>query len=367
MGERVHLESYKKLIKGDISLIMRKFLSIIFKWIGRWTGKIGESLETPYHQKNSLEVEKKAVIEESIPRPKKIPSKKLPRREIAVLSDSERSIRDFTEMMENPFLALSKNRKTSIIYESPDGTRKIKVTRHTGHFLASIYDWDIVLYVAGKMQEILNNGSDIPPRSMVIPRHELLKALLKHDGKKEEKDLRASLSRLKMTGIETTIRNEDYRYEAGFGFLDSWKYTERKDRKEIKITLSQWLYDGICAKGSLLKVSSDYFYLTSALKRFLYRTARKHVGNQKESWEFSIEKLYEKSGSEREFKKFKSDLKSIILEDNIPDYSMKWIERNGKTLVAFRDAPSQKIAELIEEIKDSEQAVIDVSKNETLH
>jgi len=164
MGERVHLESYKKLIKGDISLIMRKFLSIIFKWIGRWTGKIGESLETPYHQKNSLEVEKKAVIEESIPRPKKIPSKKLPRREIAVLSDSERSIRDFTEMMENPFLALSKNRKTSIIYESPDGTRKIKVTRHTGHFLASIYDWDIVLYVAGKMQEILNNGSDIPPR-----------------------------------------------------------------------------------------------------------------------------------------------------------------------------------------------------------
>lgn len=313
-------------------------------------------------KKSNLEEERIAINENSLPQPKKIPSKKLPRREIAVLSDSERSIRDFTEMMENPFLSLSKNRKTPIIYESPDGTRKIKVTRHTGHFLASIYDWDIVLFVAGKMQEILNNGSDIPPRSMVIPRHELLKALHKHDGKKEEKDLRASLSRLKMTGIETTIRNEDYRYEAGFGFLDSWKYTERRDKKEIKITLSQWLYDGICAKGSLLKVSSDYFHLTSALKRFLYRTARKHVGNQKESWEFSIEKLYEKSGSEREFKKFKSDLKSIVLEDNIPDYSMKWIERNGKNLVVFRDTPSQKIAELIEEFKDSEQDAIEVSK-----
>lgn len=314
-------------------------------------------------QKLNLEEEKRVINEISLPQPKKISSsKKSQKRGIAIISESERAIRDFTEMMENPFLALSKNRKSPIIYESPDGTRKIKVTRHTGHFLASIYDWDIVLFVAGKMQEILNNGSDIPPRSMVIPRHELLKALHKHDGKKEEKDLRASLSRLKMTGIETTIRNEDYRYEAGFGFLDSWKYTERKDKKEIKITISQWLYDGICAKGSLLKVSPDYFYLTSALKRFLYRTARKHVGNQKEGWEFTIEKLYEKSGSEREFKKFKSDLKAIVLENDIPDYSMKWIERNGKTLVVFRDTPSQKIAELIEEIKDSEKDVIEVSK-----
>lgn len=324
---------------------MRKFLSTIFRWIG----KIGEVLENSDHQKNSLEVEKKIIDESPLPKTKKITSKKVKKRDIEIISESERSIRDFTEIMENPFVALSKKRKNPIIYESPDGMRKIRVTRHTGHFLASIYDWDIVLFVAGKMQEILNNGSDIPPRSIVIPRHELLKALHKHDGKKEEKDLRASLARLKMTGIETTIRNEDYRYEAGFGFLDSWKYTERKDKKEIKITLSQWLYDGICAKGSLLKVSSDYFYLTSALKRFLYRTARKHVGNQKEGWEFTIEKLYEKSGSESEFKVFKNKLKQAVLDDDVPDYSMKWIERNGKTIVAFRDKPSQKLGELIEE------------------
>jgi plasmid replication initiation protein len=317
-------------------------------------------------KKSNLEEERIDINENYLPQPKKIPSKKLPRREIAVLSDSERSIRDFTEMMENPFLSLSKNRKTPIIYESPDGTRKIKVTRHTGHFLASIYDWDIVLFVAGKMQEILNNRSDIPPRSMVFLRHEILEALHKHNVKKQQKDLENSLQRLKRTAIDTTIRNEDYRYKSDFGFVDSWEYTERKDKKEIKITLSQWLYDGICAKGTLLKVSPEYFYLTSALKRFLYRTARKHVGNQKESWEFSIEKLYEKSGSEREFRKFKGDLKAAVLENNIPDYSMKWVERNGKTLVAFRDAPSQKIAELIEEFKDSED-FIECSTDETLH
>lgn len=252
--------------------------------------------------------------------------------------------RDMSEMMEVPFLSLSKNRKNPIRYQSDDGRIQITVTPHTGHFLASIYDWDIILFVASKMQDILNTSSDIPPRTLIIPRHEMLKALHKHDGKKQQDDLEAGLSRLKLTGIETTIRNDDYRYKGGFGFLDSWGYTKKKEIKEISITLSQWLYDGICAKGSLLKVSGSYFDLTSGLKRFLYRTARKHVGSQGKVWEFSVEKLYEKSGSEREFKKFKSDLKSIVLEDSIPEYHLEWINRGKKSFVSFQNA--KKLVEL---------------------
>jgi plasmid replication initiation protein len=190
------------------------------------------------------------------------------------------------------------------------------------------------------MQEILNSGLDIPPRTMIVPRHEILKALHKHDGKKEEKDLKKSLSRLKLTGIETTIRNEDLRYDAGFGFLDSWNYTDRKDIKEIAITLSQWLYDGICAQGALLKVDPAYFDITSALKRFLYRTARKHVGMSKKEWKFSIEKLYEKSGSEREFKKFKSDLKAVVKDNNIPGYNVHWIQVEKRSFVLFQGLTS---------------------------
>jgi len=238
--------------------------------------------------------------------------------------------RDLMDMMEVPFLALSKDRKSPILYESKDGTRKVKVSRHTGHYLASIYDWDIVLFVASKMQRIINEMSDIPPRTMVVPRHELLKAIHRTNGKKTDKDLESSLSRLQLTGIETTIRNEDYKYKAGFGFLDSWGYTKREDVKEISITLSQWLYDGICAKGSLLKVEPSYFDLTSGLKRFLYRTARKHAGENKKGWWFTTEDLYKKSGSEGSLKLFKSRLKKIVLESKIPDYYMEWIEENGK-------------------------------------
>ena len=242
--------------------------------------------------------------------------------------------RDMMELMEVPFLALSKNRTRPIFYKSKDGKIKVNITPHTKHYLASIYDWDIILLVSAKMQEIMNSSLDAPPRTLIIPRNEILRALHKHNGKKQEKDLKASLARLKLTGIETTIRNENGRYDAGFGFLDSWGYTDRKDLKEIRITLSQWLYDGICKKGALLKISQGYFDLTSGLKKFLYRTARKHVGNNDE-WEFSIEKLYEKSGSERQFKKFKHDLKKAVVDNDIPDYFLEWQEDGIKTSVRF--------------------------------
>jgi plasmid replication initiation protein len=315
---------------------MRKFLASFFFKLSK---KFGEKETIPPKkikaQKDIIEATQSVrITKPKEPRIKKIKPSKFPE-----LSPQERAARDITEMMEVPFLALSKNRREPIIYEKHEGANmmRVKVSRHTGHFLASIYDWDIVLFVAGKMQEILNNCSDIPPRTMVIPRHELLKALKRDSGGQRQKELEASLSRLQLTGIDTTIRNEDGRYRAGFGFLDSWGYTKREDIKEIHITLSQWLYDGICVKGALLMVDPDYFSISSALKRFLYRTARKHVGGHGKNWEFSVETLYEKSGSEREFKKFKSDLKIAVLQNDTPGYHLEWIEKNKKTFVSFKN------------------------------
>lgn len=272
------------------------------------------------------------VSEEQKPQNDKITDKKTKKKSPQDIIEFDP--RDMMEVMEAPFLALSKNRTKPIVYESKDGQTKIKVSAHRAHYLASIYDWDVILLVSSKIQEIINSSSDIPPKTIIIPRHELLKSLHKHNGKKEETDIKASLSRLKSTLIETTIRNENGKYDAGFGFLDSWGYTDREDIKEIKITLSQWLYDGICKKGSLLKVSQEYFDITSGLKKFLYRTARKHVGNNNH-WEFSIEKLYEKSGSEQEFKKFKYKLKKAVLDNDIPSYFLEWTEDEEKTSVRF--------------------------------
>ena len=325
--------------------IMKKFIASLLL---KLSNKLNEDIKPPLVsvietsiQEPTETIEPPESVQPKEPKPRKIKGPKPPPlspQEIAILA-KERAARDLAEMMEVPFLALSKNRKESIIYEKHDGHNmiKVKVSRHVGHYLASIYDWDIVLFVAGKMQEILNNGSDIPPRTIIVPRHEILKALKKHDGKKQELDLKAALSRLQLTGIETTIRNENGAYGGGFGFLDSWGYTDRNDIREISITLSNWLYDGICAKSSLLLVDPEYFSLTSGLKRFLYRTARKHVGGHGKPWEFLIETLHEKSGSERDFRKFKNDLKTAVLQNDIPGYHLEWLEKGKKTVVSFQN------------------------------
>ena len=347
---------------------MRIFFRSLLKKIGEVLEKAGQMLKDDELKTTPVNVvleENVAVTEELLDevispkvKEKQVKHLKKKKTEIIPYPESDKPIRDVVNLMEFPFLALSKNRKNPIIYESADGTTKIKVTRHTGHFLASIYDWDIILVVAGKIQEIFNKGSDIPSRKITIPRHELLKALHKQDGKKERKDLEKSLSRLQVTGIHTTINNEDYKYTGGFGFLDSWGYLERENKREmrvIRITLSEWLYELCCAQGNLLKPSLSYFDMSSGLKKFLYRTARKHAGNNRDGWEFSIEKLFEKSGSEGSFRLFKSKIRKAVIENDIPDYSMEWREKNGKAVVIFKRSKIHELDRLAEKFDENQE------------
>jgi plasmid replication initiation protein len=332
-----------KIIKGEP---MKKYIARFFGWVAKSFGEeqkiiLQEDSQQETKQESSPQIEGEILVPaakksyRTAPKKQEKPRGKKSKEGDIVVHDP-RDIRDVMELMEVPFVALSKNRTEPIIYISPDGKSKVKISCHAPHYLASIYDWDIVLFVASKLQEFLNSKkTDIPPRTLIVPRHELLKAICKHDGKTNRRQIEESLARLQLTGIETTIHNEDYRYRGGFGFLDSWGYTERKDVKEFRITLSEWLYAVTCSQGALLKVHPEYFKITSGLKRFLYRTARKHVGTQNSTWEFSIERLYEKSGSEQEFKKFKYDLRKSVQDNDIYGYLMEWVEKEGNTSVRF--------------------------------
>lgn len=288
------------------------------------------------------------------------------KKKTAVINYPDIPIRDVIDLMEIPFVSLSKDRTNPIIFESKDKTQKVIISGHRGHFLASIYDWDIILVVAGKIQEILNSGSDIPAHKITIPRHELLKALGKNGGRKQQKDLEKSLDRLKLTGISTTVNNKDFRHRAGFGFIDSWSYSERKNDREtrkIQITLSPWLYEICCSQGALLKSNRLYFNIKSGLQKFLYRTARKHAGEG--YWEFSLEKLYAKSGSEREFKKFKNDLKSAISTSDIPDYSLEWIDRHGKIYIGFKKKlPTDELDRIVEKYEENTMKLLESTEAE---
>jgi hypothetical protein len=152
-----------KLKKG----LMRKFINRLLK-------KLLKIFDEEEAQTQIL-VKEEVIVTDELPslKVKETQGKNFQKKKKEIIHHPENPIRDVIDLMEFPFVALSKDRRNPIIYESADGTQKVKITRHTGHFLASIYDWDIILIVAGKIQEILNNGSDIPSCTISIPRHEL--------------------------------------------------------------------------------------------------------------------------------------------------------------------------------------------------
>src|SRR6185437_4985419 len=164
---------------------MLKLLSTLFK-------KAAEMLEKLSTPTTPVEEEHIVINEALPPEVKKKQEKQVPKKKTDLIPYLDKPLRDVIDLMEFPFVALSKDRINPIIYENDDKTQKVVISGHRGQFIASIYDWDIILVVAGRIQEILNKGSDIPSRNVTIPRHELLKALHRQGARKDQKSLEKS-------------------------------------------------------------------------------------------------------------------------------------------------------------------------------
>ena len=71
----------------------------------------------------------------------------------------------------------------------------------------------------------------------------------------------------------------------------------------------------------------------------------------KDSWVFSVETLYEKSGSESSFRLFKSKLKKVVLENDIPEFSMEFVEKSKQGSVVFTKSVTQQLDNFVEEFE----------------
>ena len=78
-------------------------------------------------------IEKETIVVNEVPSPKikEKQEKIVQKKKTEIVLYSTNPSRDVIDLMEFPFLALSKNRKNPIIYKSEDGTTQIKVIRHT--------------------------------------------------------------------------------------------------------------------------------------------------------------------------------------------------------------------------------------------
>lgn len=169
--------------------------------------------------------------------------------------------------------------------------------------------------------------------------YDLLRAIHRPTTGRAYELLGQSLDRLVSTTIKTNIR-ADNRREATFSWLDGWTQLvdEKTERSRgMTIELSNWFYEGVLMQGGVLSIDRAYFDLTGGRERWLYKVARKHAGGAGEAgFAISMPTLFEKSGAEGQYRRFKFELLKIAERDPLPGYALAVEQGDGKREPSLR-------------------------------
>lgn len=243
------------------------------------------------------------------------------------------NFRDQREMMERPFFSLAKSKRVKPIdYSSPDGKLWVHVSASPDYGMATIWDADILIYCASVLADMARRGQNDIPRKLHIMPYDLLRAIGRPTTGRAYELLGQSLDRLVATTIKTNIRAENRR-EATFSWLDGWTQLvdEKTERSRgMTLELSNWFYEGVLMKGGVLSIDRAYFDISGGRERWLYKVARKHAGGAGEGgFAISMPTLYEKSGAEGEYRRFKFELLKVAERNALPGYDLI-VEQSGR-------------------------------------
>jgi plasmid replication initiation protein len=235
-------------------------------------------------------------------------------------------LRDQREMMERPFFSLAKSKRTKPIdYTSPDGKLWVHVSANPDYGMATIWDADILIYCASVLADLARRGQNDVPRKLHIMPYDLLRAIGRPTTGRAYELLGQSLDRLVSTTIKTNIRAENRR-EATFSWLDGWTQLvdEKTERSRgMTLELSNWFWEGVMMKGGVLSIDRAYFDITGGRERWLYRVARKHAGGAgDDGFAISMPVLFEKSGAEGMYRRFKFEMLRLIEKNDLPGYGL---------------------------------------------
>jgi len=239
------------------------------------------------------------------------------------------STRDAQDTMEVPFLSLSKKpRFTPILYTSD--TAEITVSGGEPYGIATIWDWDLMMWLLSQVRESLDRGEK-PSRKIRFHPHAFLKAARRGLGGVQYRRLDSAITRLKNTTIVTTIRAK-----TGKTVMFSWlEYgeLERNEKGRIQyatVVIPEWLFDAASNNRWVLSMHRDYFLLTGGVERWLYRFIRKQAGRNQTGWGWYFRTLYERSGSTRRFSDFAISLRTIAQKKQLLEYELTIQERCGR-------------------------------------
>ena len=249
-------------------------------------------------------------------------------------------LRDQREMMERPFFSLAKSKRVKPIdYRSPDGKLWVHVSGNPDYGMATIWDADILIYCASMLADMARRGINDVPRKLHLMPYDLLRAIGRQPTGRAYELLGQALDRLVSTTVKTNIRAENRR-EATFSWLDGWTQLvdEKTERSRgMTIELSSWFYEGVMMTGGVLSIDRAYFDISGGRERWLYKVARKHAGGAGEGgFAISMPTLFEKSGAEGQYRRFKFEIAKIAERDALPGYALEIEQAEGKREPSLR-------------------------------
>jgi plasmid replication initiation protein len=256
---------------------------------------------------------------------------KAPQLDLFVPALSDIQLRDQRDAMERPFFSLSKRKRlTPINYVSPDGSVTVVVQPHQGYGMPTIWDADLLIWAASTLNEMKNRGVNDIPRRLTAKPYELLKAIGRDTGGGDARQLHEAALRLRNVSITTNIRSKAGEKPENFSWLDKVSVTKRggengseKQYASFTITVSDWFYDAVLEEGALLAIDPAYFSITGGRERWLYRVVRKHAGGAGPNGIImKFQTLFDKSGAEGEFRRFKFELMKIINRNDLPGFDI---------------------------------------------
>ena len=235
--------------------------------------------------------------------------------------------RDLMNLMEFPFFAVSKV-PVHEVRTYDDGNVRIEVKPgHAG--LATIWDKDILIYVASQINRMLNDGVEVSPK-VRFHAHDFFVSCGRSAGGRAYEDLVASLDRLQSTSVRTNINSKKTgeTQRSFFSWIKSGRMTERRlpngktTLGMVEVEIDDWVWRQIVEDRSILQIDQSYFGLTSGIARRVYELARKHCGN-KATWSIGLDKLSAKIGySPEDSRNFKRFLTAVVESNDLPEYTI---------------------------------------------
>ncbi|MXP65270.1 RepA family protein [Roseomonas sp. M0104] len=228
-------------------------------------------------------------------------------------------VRGQRSVMAYPFFHLGKTAPSREVLRYDDGQVRIEVAPGPAG-IATIYDKDLILYIASLMAEKLRRGElrpddPKPDREFTFTAHDFFRVAGRDTAGKAYDRLLQMLQRLQGTQVRTNIEMAGEGTDGVFSWIDAvntrYRRNARKEKElvSVSVTLCAWLYRGILSDTRLLTFADEYFDL-APLERRLYEIAKSEDVDEA-GWSIGIEDLHARVGTRgllRHFGQFLTEL-----------------------------------------------------------